>query len=114
MGYKPPVLATMVADSDMPPLRFPYIFVTHNIFSTTHAFIRMIRLHGYNSLQQYRQACLSGTDYWTCGTIEPDFAHVVAQKDPEVCILCLYVWIKLTSPEFKLWSANDLLPFSLQ
>ena len=57
---------------------------------------------------------LSGPNCWACQNLDPDLAHVVSQKDGQVCVLLpltqFLQW--LISSKASLWKQASLFPFS--
>lgn len=58
---------------------------------------------------------LSGANCWSCLNNDPEFAHVVAQKDGQVCILYPHTFLhELTSLKAHYWIQAGLFPFSFR
>ena len=55
---------------------------------------------------------LSGPNCWSCSSSDPDLAHVVSQKDGQVCVLLPLAQYWLTSLKTPLWEQAVLFPFS--
>lgn len=58
---------------------------------------------------------MTGTSCWSCATPDPEFAHVVAQKDGQVCIQYPHTFLHwLTSLKAPYWIQAGLFPFSFK